>query len=102
MFSYSRVSFTQNDYKNHIVEGVFRSPIDPSVLNRVTNADRMYYATGVNVHFKELYNFGSPSGCSYSLFFNARTSRMATDCFEYCISKMTDWGGDDGYGGHEF
>jgi hypothetical protein len=66
MFANSRVSFTQNDYKNHIVEGVFRSPIDPSVLNRVTNADRMYFATGVNVHFKELYNFGSPSGCSYS------------------------------------
>jgi hypothetical protein len=39
MFAYSRVSFTQNDYKNHITDGVFRSPIDPSVLNRVTNAD---------------------------------------------------------------
>jgi len=66
MFAYSMVSFTQNDYKNHIVDGVFRSPIDPSVLNRVTNADCMYLATGINVHFKELYNFGSPSGCSYS------------------------------------
>jgi hypothetical protein len=66
MFAYSRVSFTQNDYKNHIVDGVFRSPINPSVLNRVTNADRMYFGTGINVHFKELYNFGSPSGCSYS------------------------------------
>jgi hypothetical protein len=66
MFARSRVSFTQNDYKNHIIEGVFRSPIDPSVLNRVTNADCMYFTTGVNVHFKELYNFGSPSGCSYS------------------------------------
>ena len=39
MFAYSRVSFTQNDYKNHIVDDVFRSPIDPSVLNRVTNAN---------------------------------------------------------------
>jgi hypothetical protein len=66
MFAFSRVSFTQNDYKNHIIEGVFRSPIDPSVLNRVTNADHMYLSTGVSVHFKELYNFGSPSGCSYS------------------------------------
>jgi hypothetical protein len=66
MFASSKVSFTQNDYKNHIVKGVFRSPIDPSVLNRVTNADRMYISTGINVHFKELYNFGSPSGCSYS------------------------------------
>lgn len=102
MFAYSRVSFTQNDYKNHIVDGVFRSPIDPSVLNRVTNADNMYLATGINVHFKELYNFGSPSGCSYSQFFNTHTSRMATDCFEHCISKMTDWGGDDGHGDHEF
>lgn len=102
MFARSRVSFTQNDYKNHITDGVFRSPIDPSVLNRVTNADQMYIYTGINVHFKELYNFGSPSGCSYIQFFNARTSRMATDCFEHCISKMTDWGGDDGYGGHEF
>lgn len=68
MFAYSRVSFTQNDYKNHIVDDVFRSPIDPSALNRVTNADQMYYGTGINVHFKELYNFGSPSGCSYSQF----------------------------------
>lgn len=102
MFAHSGVSFTQNDYKNHITDGVFKSPIDPSVLNRVTNANYMYISTGINVHFKELYNFGSPSGCSYSQFFNARTSRMATDCFEYCISKMTDWGGDDGYGGYEF
>jgi hypothetical protein len=39
MFAYSKVSFTQNDYKNHIVDSVFRSPIDPSVLNRVTNAN---------------------------------------------------------------
>jgi len=27
---------------------------------------------------------------------------MAIDCFEHCVSKMTDWGGDDGNGGHEF
>jgi len=27
---------------------------------------------------------------------------MATDCFEHCVSKMTDWGGDNGYGGYEF
>jgi hypothetical protein len=94
MFAYSRVSFTQNDYKNNIVDSVFRSPIDPSVLNRVTNADYMYYSTGINVHFKELYNFGSPSGCSYSRFLSVGTSRMATDCFEHCISKMTDWGGN--------
>jgi hypothetical protein len=66
MFAHSRVSFTQNDYKNHITDGVFRSPIDPSVLNMVTNANSMYFDTGINVHFKELYNFGSPSGCSYS------------------------------------
>jgi hypothetical protein len=39
MFAYSNVSFTINDYKKHIVDGVFRSPIDPSVLNRVTNAN---------------------------------------------------------------
>jgi len=26
----------------------------------------MYLYTGMNVHFKELYNFGSSSGCSYS------------------------------------
>jgi len=26
----------------------------------------MYLYAGINVHFKELYNFGSPSGCSYS------------------------------------
>lgn len=102
MFAQSRVSFTQNDYKRCIVDGVFRSPIDPSVLNKVTNANCMYLHTGVNVHFKELYNFGSPSGCSYSQFFNTHTSRMATDCFTYCISKMTDWGGDDGLGDNEF
>ena len=66
MFAFSNVTFTQNDYKNHITDGVFRSPIDPSVLNRVTNANYMYIDTGINVHFKELYNFGSPPGCSYS------------------------------------
>lgn len=102
MFAHSSVSFTQNDYKNHIKDGVFRSPIDPSVLNKVTNANQMYLSTGINVHFKELYNFGSPSGCSYSQLFCTHTSRMATDCFKHCISKMTDWGGDDGAGGHEF
>jgi hypothetical protein len=66
MFARSNVRFTQNDYKEHIVNGVFKSPIDPSVLNRVTNASSMYLSTGINVHFKELYNFGSPSGCSYN------------------------------------
>ena len=102
MFMQTNVSFKQNDYKKCIVEGVFKSPIDTSVLNKVTNANQMYLYTGVNVHFKELYNFGSPSGCSYAQIFNAHTSRMATDCFKYCISKMTDWGGDDDQGGHEF
>jgi hypothetical protein len=66
MFAYSSVRFTQDDYKKCIIEGVFKSPIDPSVLNKVTNASYMYLNTGINVHFKELYNFGSPSGCSYS------------------------------------
>ena len=102
MFMQTNVSFKQSDYKKCIVEGVFKSPIDTSVLNKVTNANQMYLHTGVNVHFKELYNFGSPSGCSYAQIFNAHTSRMATDCFKYCISKMTDWGGDDGSGDHEF
>lgn len=98
MFMQTNVSFKQSDYKKCIVEGVFKSPIDTSVLKKVTNANQMYLYTGVNVHFKELYNFGSPSGCSYAQIFNAHTSRMATDCFKYCISKMTYWGGDD----HEF
>lgn len=102
MFARSKVRFTQDDYKKCIVDGVFQSPIDPSVLNKVTNANQMYLYTGINVHFKELYNFGSPSGCSYSQLFCTNTSRMATDCFTYCISKMKDWGGDDGSGGHEF
>lgn len=102
MFMQTNVSFKQSDYKKCIVDGVFKSPIDTSVLNKVTNANQMYLHTGVNVHFKELYNFGSPSGCSYAQIFNAHTSRMATDCFKYCVSKMTDWGGDDGSGGHEF
>jgi hypothetical protein len=102
MFARSRVEFTQDDYKKCISDGVFKSPIDPSVLNKVTNANYMYYATGVNVHFKELYNFGSPSGCSYSSLLCTHTSRMATDCFAYCISKMTDWGGNDVSGDHEF
>ena len=102
MFMQTNVSFKQSDYKKCIVEGVFKSPIDASVLNKVTNANQMYLNTGVNVHFKELYNFGSPSGCSYVQIFNAHTSRMATDCFKYCISKMTDWGGSDGQGGQEF
>lgn len=102
MFMQTNVSFKQSDYKKCIVEGVFKSPIDASVLNKVTNANQMFRDTGVNIHFKELYNFGSPSGCSYAQIFNAHTSRMATDCFKYCISKMTNWGGDDGQGGFEF
>lgn len=101
MFAWSNVIFTQADYKKCIVNGVFKSPIDPSVLNKVTSANDMYYMTGVTVHFKELYNLGSPSGCSFNSFLCTDTSRMATDCFTYCISKMTDWGGDFG-GGHEF
>lgn len=102
MFMQTNVSFKQSDYKKCIVEGVFKSPIDASVLNKVTNANQMFRDTGVNIHFKELYNFGSPSGCSYAQIFNAHTSRMATDCFKYCISKMTNWGGDDGQDGFEF
>lgn len=94
MFARSKVSFTQDDYKRCITNGVFRSPIDPSALNKVTDADFMYGRTGVNVHFKELYNFGSPSGCSYDQMIAAHTTRMATDCFKHCISKMTNWGGD--------
>jgi hypothetical protein len=39
MFAYSNVRFTQDDYKKCIVDGVFKSPIDPSVLNKVTNAN---------------------------------------------------------------
>lgn len=96
------VSFTQSDYRKCIANGAFKSPIDPSVLKKVTNANQMYLHTGINVHFKELYNFGSPSGCSYSQIFCQSTSRMATDCFKYCVSKMTYWGGNDGVGGHEF
>jgi hypothetical protein len=38
MFARSSVRFTQDDYKKHIVDGVFKSPIDPSVLNKVTDA----------------------------------------------------------------
>ncbi len=102
MFARSKVSFTQDDYKKCITNGVFRSPIDPSALNKVTDADFMYAYTGVNVHFKELYNFGSPSGCSYNQMIAAHTTRLATDCFKHCISKMTNWGGDDGGGGHQF
>lgn len=102
MFMQTNVSFKQSDYKKCIVEGVFKSPIDISVLNKVTNANQMFLYTDMSVHFKELYNFGSPSGCSYSQIFNTHTSRMATDCFKYCVSKMTYWGGDDGIGGHEF
>jgi hypothetical protein len=39
MFMQTKVSFTQSDYVKCIVDGVFKSPIDPSVLNKVTNAD---------------------------------------------------------------
>lgn len=102
MFMRTKVSFTQSDYRKCIANGAFKSPIDPSILSKVTNANQMFFKTGMNVHFKELYNFGSPSGCSYSQIFNAHTSRMATDCFRYCVSKMTYWGGDDDSGGHEF
>ncbi len=101
MFMRTKVSFTQSDYRKCIENGAFKSPIDPSILSKVTNANQMFLYTGMNVHFKELYNFGSPSGCSYSQIFNTHTSRMATDCFKYCISKMTYWGGDSS-GDHEF
>ena len=101
MFKRTNVSFTQSDYRECIVDGAFKSPIDPSILSKVTNADQMFLYTGISVHFKELYNFGSPSGCSYNQIFNSHTSRMATDCFKYCVSKMTYWGGGD-VGGYEF
>lgn len=101
MFMRTKVSFTQSDYRKCIANGAFKSPIDLSILSKVTNANQMFLYTGMNVHFKELYNFGSPSGCSYSQIFNAGTSRMATDCFKYCVSKMTYWGGDVG-GVYEF
>lgn len=101
MFMRTKVSFTQSDYIKCIANGAFKSPIDLSILSKVTNANQMFLYTGMNVHFKELYNFGSPSGCSYGQIFNARTSRMATDCFKYCVSKMTYWGGDDD-SGYEF
>nr|DAE35286.1 MAG TPA: hypothetical protein [Caudoviricetes sp.] len=39
MFRQTNVSFNQSDYKKCIVEGVFKSPIDASVLNKVTNAN---------------------------------------------------------------
>jgi hypothetical protein len=39
MFAYSSVRFTQDDYKECIADGAFKSPIDPSVLNKVTNAN---------------------------------------------------------------
>ncbi|UVX69883.1 MAG: hypothetical protein [Bacteriophage sp.] len=38
MFMKTKVSFTQSDYTKCIVNGVFKSPIDPSVLKKVTNA----------------------------------------------------------------
>jgi hypothetical protein len=38
MFAYSSVKFTQDDYKKCIIKGAFKSPIDPSVLNKVTDA----------------------------------------------------------------
>ena len=101
MFMRTKVSFTQSDYRKCIANGAFKSPIDLSILSKVTNANQMFYSTGMSVHFKELYNFGSPSGCSYSQIFSTHTSRMATDCFKYCVSKMTYWGGDYG-DGHEF
>lgn len=101
MFMGTKVSFTQSDYRKCIANGAFKSPIDPSILSKVTDAHQMFFQTGMNVHFKELYNFGSPSGCSYRQIFSANTSRMATDCFKYCVSKMTYWGGD-GAVGHVF
>lgn len=101
MFMRTKVRFTQSDYRECIVNGAFKSPIDLSILSKVTNANQMFCYTGMNVHFKELYNFGSPSGCSYSQIFSTHTSRMATDCFKYCVSKMTYWGGDND-DGHEF
>ena len=39
MFMRTRVSFTQSDYRKCIANGAFKSPIDTSVLNKVTNAN---------------------------------------------------------------
>jgi hypothetical protein len=39
MFMQTNVSFKQEDYRKCIVGGVFKSPIDTSVLKKVTNAN---------------------------------------------------------------
>ena len=39
MFMRTNVSFKQEDYRKCIVGGVFKSPIDPSILSKVTNAN---------------------------------------------------------------
>nr|DAF96396.1 MAG TPA: hypothetical protein [Podoviridae sp. ctG4L18] len=39
MFMQTNVSFKQSDYVKCIVNGAFKSPIDLSILSKVTNAD---------------------------------------------------------------
>ena len=39
MFKRTKVSFTQSDYRKCIVNGAFKSPIDLSILSKVTNAN---------------------------------------------------------------
>nr|UVX53696.1 MAG: hypothetical protein [Bacteriophage sp.] len=39
MFMETNVSFTQSDYRECIANGVFKSPIDLSILSKVTNAN---------------------------------------------------------------
>mgnify|MGYP006981231422 FL=1 len=39
MFMRTRVSFTQSDYVKCIANGAFKSPIDLSILSKVTNAN---------------------------------------------------------------
>lgn len=77
----------KEDYQND-------SFIDPSKLSNVTEASNLYSYTGITVNFKQLYNFGSKSGCSYSSLINPKEGYIETDCFQYCISKMKSWGGD--------
>lgn len=101
MFNRANIIFDQNDYINCVIDGTFVSPINSSVLNKVKNASYLYWDTGLKVHFKELYNFGSDSGCDYSYMMSGSVTYFTTDCFEYCVNKMTRWGGDDGIGGHQ-
>ena len=86
------IIFGLDEYKEYVTDGEFESPLDQSVLNKVTNASGLYSWTKMTVNFKDLYNFGSSNGCNYNSIINPDNAYFTLDFLESCINKITYWG----------